>query len=145
MPFCTKVSFNRAKVNQKLPLYCKPTSKYKIKTMYVYYIAIEIYVFVYTNIFSSFYFFVLLLCHAIFLPWISHNHKLCQNLCRFKFQFLSQFYFIKFCTHTTTCSLQVKVFPKVTNIHFYINQKKLNKKNLKIYTSHDSHVIQHAH
>jgi hypothetical protein len=36
--------------------YYKPTSGYKTKTIYVYYIVIEIFVFVYTNIFSPFYF-----------------------------------------------------------------------------------------
>jgi hypothetical protein len=44
--------------------------------MYVYYIVMEIYVFVYINIFSPFYFFMYNY-HAIiiFLSWILHIHN----------------------------------------------------------------------
>jgi len=43
--------------SHKINYLYKPTSEYRIEIMYVYYIVMEIYVFVYISILSPFYFF----------------------------------------------------------------------------------------
>jgi hypothetical protein len=50
--------------------------------------------------------------------------KTFQNL---KSQFPSQLYSMNIYIHTTTYFYQVKVFPKVTNTHLYINQKEIKQ------------------
>jgi hypothetical protein len=94
-----------------------------------------IYVLDYTNIFLSFY------CLCIinvshYLPWTKHKHH--QNHSKPKAQILSQFYSIKFYIHIT------KIFLSNENVSkghkhslIYIIKKKLDKKFLKVYTSHD--------
>jgi hypothetical protein len=62
--------------SHKINYLCKPTSEYRIEIMYVYYIVMEIYVFVYINIFSPFYIYMYNY-HAIIilLSWILHIHN----------------------------------------------------------------------
>jgi hypothetical protein len=63
---------------------------------------------------------------TILLPWILHTYKLYQNFWKLKFQFCSQVYFFKLCTFITSCSHQMKVFPKILTL-IYIPIKIINK------------------
>jgi hypothetical protein len=58
----------------------------------------------------------------IFLLWILYIHKLCQNLWKLNFHFLSQVYFIKLFTLKKSYFNKMKVFSKVLNTHLYIKQ-----------------------
>jgi hypothetical protein len=100
-------------------------NRYKIKTMYFYSIAIQIYVFVCTNISLFIYFKCIIIMTQS--PWIVHIHKLCQNLLRLHFQFSTQVYSMKLFIHTTSCSYQMKILSKISNTHLYINQKKIKQ------------------
>jgi hypothetical protein len=94
--------------------------------MYVYYIAMKIYVIACISIFSPFYCLCITsMSHTIFLPWISH--KLHQNLSKLKSWLPSQFYSMKLYIHTIIYFYQVKVFPKVTNTHLCTNQKEIKQ------------------
>jgi hypothetical protein len=64
------------------------TNMYKIKIIFFYYIAIQIYVFVCINILLFIYFICIIIMTQS--SWIVHIHKLCQNLLKLHFQFLSQ-------------------------------------------------------
>jgi hypothetical protein len=92
---------------------------FKIETMYVYYIVMEIYIFGYIN--KIYIVYVYLVCYTILLPWTTHKQH--KNFSKLKSQFLSQFYYMKLYIHTTTYFYQVRVFPKLTNTHLYIIQK----------------------
>ncbi len=85
------------------------------------------YVFIY--LFSMYNYYVI----TIFLSWILHTYKLCQNLWKLNFQFSSQFYFMFKFTLITSRFYQMKVFSKVSNTHLYINPKKKKKFFYKFY------------
>ncbi len=111
------------------------TSGFRIETMYVYYIATEIYVLGCMSIFSNlFIVYVQLVCHIIYYELNTNTTKTIQNQ---KFESLHNFLPSNFAFIQQKSFYQVKVFLKVTNTHIYIlTKKKLNKKFLKVYTSH---------
>jgi hypothetical protein len=98
------------------------TNMFRIKTMYVYHIDMKIYLLDSINVFSSFYCPYITSWHTILLSWTTHKQY--QIVSKLKSEFFSQFYYLKFYIHITIYFSQVKVFPKVTNTHLYIIQKK---------------------
>jgi hypothetical protein len=84
------------------------------------FIVMEIYVLVCTNIFLSFYLICITIMSHHFSTMDLHLYIMSKHF-KIKISIPFTIKFHKFCTHTTTCSHQVKVFPKVLNNHIYIN------------------------
>jgi hypothetical protein len=106
---------------------------FKIETMYVYYIAMEIYVLGCMNIFSPFY----SPCKTSMphhFPIMTFTWTIPKPF-KTKSPFLSQFYSIEFHMHTT-----IFLYPKWRSFQrsqtptYILTKRKLNKKFLKVYT-----------
>jgi len=115
---------------------------YKTKIVYFYYVSIEI------NVFFFKYLIIYPLSmynyHAttIFLLWILHIQKLCQNFWKLNFQFPSQVYFIKLCILQQVVFIEWFFFSKVLNVHLYIlTKRKPNDNFLKSLTHHMTHHV----
>ncbi len=83
--------------------------------------------FLFSQIFIHIYIYELL-----FLSWILHIHKLCQNFWKSKFQFFHKSILWNFQLYISSCFSQMKVFSKVLiSLYIYIFKiKKIKKKSL---------------
>jgi hypothetical protein len=98
------------------------------ETMYVYYIAMKIYVFDGRNIFSSFYCLCITICLPILLSWIKHKHQPLSKQKPFKIKTSIPFTILFYQTlHSYNNFVQVKVFLKVTNTHLYTIQNETSQ------------------